>query len=143
MNFHLCSLFTATRSTLEYLLYSAQHYRSSRKWYAVFVAWDRLYFDVSFCSVGVSISAPIWGRIVDSQGPRIVFVLSFVFLLGGYSGIKHQFDSGLPSGTSTLPALSFYILVLCNFLTGCGSFGGMTSSLNSTVKSFSDEAVSE
>jgi MFS family permease len=91
----------------------------------------------------VSASAPIWGRIVDSQGPRILFLISFVFLLGGYSGIKHLYDSGLSPGTSTLPALSFYTLVFCNFLTGCGGFGGLTSALNSTVKSFSDEVVSE
>ena len=97
----------------------------------------------SFCSVGVSSSAPIWGRIVDSQGPRILFLLSFVFLLGGYSGIKHLYDSGPPPGTSTLPALNFYILVLCSFLTGCGSFGGITGTLNSTVKSFPGEVVSE
>ena len=95
-----------------------------------------------FCPVGVSASAPIWGRMVDSQGPRILFLLSFAFLLGGYSGIKYLYDSGPPPGTSTLPALSFYILVLCNFLTGCGSFGGLSSSLNSTVKSFPDEVVS-
>ena len=30
--FHICSLFTATRSTLEYLLYSAQHHRPGREW---------------------------------------------------------------------------------------------------------------
>ena len=66
-----------------------------------------------------------------------------MFLLGGYSGIKYLYDSGLPPGTNTLPSLSFYILVLCNFLTGCGSFGGYTGSLNSTVKSFPDEVVSE
>jgi hypothetical protein len=108
-----------------------------------FSACARLYFDIFFCPVGVTISAPVWGRIVDSQGPRILFVLSFVFLLGGYSGIKYLYDSGLPPGTSTLPALRFYILVLCNFLTGAGSFGGLTSSLNSTVKSFPDEIVSE
>ena len=100
-------------------------------------------FFLFLCSVGVSTSAPIWGRIVDSQGPRILFIISFVFLLGGYSGIKHLYDSGPPPSTNSLPALSFYILVLCNFLTGCGGFGGLTSSLNSTVKSFSDEVVSE
>ncbi|KAF8812968.1 hypothetical protein BYT27DRAFT_7085677, partial [Phlegmacium glaucopus] len=33
-------------------------------------------------------SAPVWGRIVDSRGPRIIFIVSFAFLLGGYSGIK-------------------------------------------------------
>ena len=93
----------------------------------------------------MSDSAPIWGRIVDSHGHWTlqIFVLSIVFLLGGYSGIKHLYDSGLPPGISTLPALSFYILVLLNFLIGCGSYGGMTSTLNSTVKSFPDEVVSE
>ena len=95
-----------------------------------------------FRLVGASISAPILGRIVDSQGPRILFVLSFALLLGGYSGIKYLYDTGLPSGTSTLPSLSLYILVLCKFLTGCGGFGGLTSSLNSTVKSFPSEEVS-
>jgi MFS family permease len=109
----------------------------------LFFAYTRLYFDVFFCSVGVSASAPIWGRMVDSRGPRILYLLSFVFLLGGYSGIKHLYDSGPPPGTSALPALSFYILVLCSFMTGCGSFGGVTSTLNSTVKSFPDEVVSE
>lgn len=102
-----------------------------------------IFWCFSFCSVGVSASAPIWGRIVDLHGPRILFLISFVFLLGGYSGIKHLYDSGPPPGTSTLPALSFYTLVLCSFLTGCGSFAGVTGTLNSTVKSFPDEVVSE
>ena len=44
---------------------------------------------------------------------------------------------------STLPVLSFFILTFCKFLTGCGGFGGVTGALNSTVKSFPDEAVSE
>ena len=96
-----------------------------------------------FCSAGMSTTAPIWGRMVDSHSPRILFVLSFAFLLGGYSGIKYLYDSGLPPGTSTLPALSFYMLVFCNFLTGFGSFGGLSTTLNSTVKSFPDEVVSE
>ena len=102
-----------------------------------------VFFLLFFPSAGVSISAPIWGRIVDLHGPRILLLISFVLLLGGYSGIKHFYDFGLPPGTSTLPAPSFYILVFCNFLTGSGSFGGLTSSLNSIVKSFPDGVVSE
>ncbi|KAF8812676.1 MFS general substrate transporter [Phlegmacium glaucopus] len=85
-------------------------------------------------------SAPVWGRIVDSRGPRIIFIVSFAFLLGGYSGIKYFYDSGLPPDTNTLPTLSFYLLVLCTLLTGSGSMGGLTGSLNSTVKSFPDGA---
>ena len=106
-----------------------------------FFVYARLYFDYFF-SAGVT-TAPIWGRMVDSQKPRILFLLSFTFLLGGYSGIKYIYDSGLAPGTSTLPALSFYMLVLCIFLTGSGSFGGLCTTLNSTVKSFPDEVVSE
>ena len=92
---------------------------------------------------GAYASAPIWGRIVDLRGPRIVLIISCVFVLGGYSGIKYFYDSGLAHGTNTLPALSFYILVLCSFLTGAGSLGGLTGAMNTTVKSFPDELVSE
>ena len=80
--------------------------------------------------------------VVDSRGPRIVLSVSFVFLLGGYSGIKYIYDSALPPGTSTLPTLGVYLLVLYSFLMGSGSLGGLTSSLNSTVKSFPDGVVS-
>ena len=68
--------------------------------------------------------------------------MSCALLLGGYSGIKHLYDSGLVPDTSTLPALSFYIL-LCKFLTGSGGLGGLINSMNTTVKSFPDEVVSE
>src|SRR5882757_9868145 len=96
-----------------------------------------------FSPAGVYTCAAIWGRMADLHGPRILLLISFALLLGGYSGIKILYDSGLPSGTSTLPALSFYFLVLCNFLTGSGSVGGMTSSGNATVKSFPDKIVSQ
>jgi MFS family permease len=89
--------------------------------------------------------APIWGRIVDSRGPRILLITSSALLLGGYSGITYLYDSGLQphhDETNTLPTLSFYMLVFCSFLTGSGGCGGLTSSLNSTVKSFPDAAVS-
>jgi len=103
----------------------------------------RLNYIFFFVSAGVYCSGPVCGRIVDARGPRIILIVSFAFLLGGYSGIKYLYDSGLPPDTSTLPALSFYSLVLCSFLTGSGGFGGLTSSLNSTVKSFPDGAVSK
>ncbi|KAF8812677.1 MFS general substrate transporter [Phlegmacium glaucopus] len=91
-------------------------------------------------NAGGYLSCSVWGRIVDSRGPRIVLIVSFAFLLGGYSGIKYFYDSGLLPNTNTLPALSFYLLVLCSFLTGSGGMGGLTSSMNSTVESFPDGA---
>ena len=73
----------------------------------------------------------------------MLLMISSALLLGGYSGIKYLYDSGLqPHETNTLPTLSFYMLVFCSFLTGSGGLGGLTSSLNSTVKSFPDAAVS-
>jgi hypothetical protein len=78
---------------------------------------------------------------VDSRGPRILLACSFVFLLGGYSGIKYIYDSGLAPDALSAPSIVFYALLLCSFLTGVGSLGGLTSSVNSTAKTFPDRAV--
>ena len=92
-------------------------------------------------SVGVYSTGPIWGRIVDSHGPRILLASSFVFLLGGYSGIRYFYVSGLAPDALTVPILSFSALVLCSFLTGAGGNGGFMSAVNSTAKTFPDRAV--
>ena len=87
----------------------------------------------SFCT--------IWGRIVDSHGPRIPLAFSFICLLGGYGGIKYFYDSGLAPDALSAPAIIFYALLLCSFLTGVGSAGGSTSAIFSTTKTFPDRAV--
>ncbi|EDQ99776.1 uncharacterized protein LACBIDRAFT_315269 [Laccaria bicolor S238N-H82] len=46
--------------------------------------------------IGVYASGPIWGRIVDRRGPRILLACGFMFLFGGYSGIRHLYDEGVP-----------------------------------------------
>jgi hypothetical protein len=78
---------------------------------------------------------------VDSRGPRILLACSFVSLLGGYSGIRYLYDSGLAPDALSVPAISFCALLLCSYLTGAGSAGGFTSSVNSTAKTFPDRAV--
>ena len=78
---------------------------------------------------------------MDSRGPRILLACSFVFLLGGYSGIRYLYDSGLPPGASSAPPIIFYALLLCTFLTGVGGAAGNTSSVNTTAKTFPDRAV--
>ena len=95
-----------------------------------------------FSSVGVYTTGPVWGRIVDSRGPRILLSCAFVFLLGGYMGMRYLFNAGLPKGVEHLPVLGFVTLVLCSYLTGAGGNGGLTSSVNSTAKSFPDQMVS-
>ncbi|KDR74212.1 hypothetical protein GALMADRAFT_249944 [Galerina marginata CBS 339.88] len=91
-------------------------------------------------NVGVYSSGPIWGRIVDSRGPRILLVCAFLFLLGGYSGIRYLYDTGLSPGVKSLSTFGVCILVLFSFTTGAGGNGGLTSSVNSTAKSFPDQA---
>lgn len=92
--------------------------------------------------MGVYGTAPFWGRIVDSRGPRILLVIAFVSLLVGYNGMRYLYDRGLSSGATDLTTVSFGALVLFGFLTGIGGNGGLTSAMNSTAKSFPDGLVS-
>ena len=136
--FHFCSVFATTRNTAEDISYAVEHCRASWKWCGVSsipapTGWR--------FSVGANISGPLWGRIVDTRGPRILLACSFVFLLSGYSGIKYIYDSGLAPDASSAPAIVFYTLNFCSFLTGVGSSGGFASSVNSTAKTFPDRAV--
>ena len=94
------------------------------------------------CLVGVYGTAPLWGRIVDTRGPRILLVIAFVALLTGYNGIRWFYDMGLPPGATDLSTIGFCTLVLFGFLTGIGGNGGLASAMNSTAKSFPDGFVS-
>ena len=95
----------------------------------------------NFSLVGVYISGPFWGKIIDARGPRPLLVSAFIFLLSGYSGIRGIFDAGLGEGKD-LDTLRFIILVLCGFFSGVGGHAGMISALNTTAKNFPDHLVS-
>jgi MFS family permease len=92
--------------------------------------------------VGVYGVTPIVGRIVDAKGPRYVFVAACLLLLVGYSVIRFIYDRGAqPSGS--ISTFTFGLLVFSSFMTGVGGSGGLTSSINATVKSFPERAVSQ
>ncbi|KAF8075791.1 hypothetical protein FPV67DRAFT_383125 [Lyophyllum atratum] len=91
-------------------------------------------------NVGVFSSGPVWGRMVDLHGPRILLASAFVLLLTGYSGMRFIFDSGIPESSTSISTFMFAILVLCSFMTGAGGNGGLTSAVNSTAKTFPDKA---
>ena len=40
-----------------------------------------------------------------------------------------------------ISTLGFCVLIFCSFLTGAGGNAGLTSAMNATAKSFTDEAV--
>ncbi|KAG5339450.1 hypothetical protein C0989_004186 [Termitomyces sp. Mn162] len=82
--------------------------------------------------VGVYTTGPIWGRMVDTHGPRMPMASAFVLLLVGYTGIKFIFDAGVPtnananSSTNTISSFTSCVLVLCGFMTGAGGNSGFT-----------------
>lgn len=91
--------------------------------------------------VGVYATAPLWGRLVDTNGPRLLLAIAFISLLVGYNGVRHFYDAGLPAGTNSLSTLAFGTLAFCSFLTGIGGNGGLASAMNVTAKSFPDGLV--
>ena len=64
-----------------------------------------------------------------------------MLLLGGYSGIRHRYDEGIPDDAASLSTFGLYTLVLFSFMTGAGGNCGLTSAVNSTAKTFPDRMV--
>ncbi|KAF8994344.1 hypothetical protein BDQ17DRAFT_1431105 [Cyathus striatus] len=90
-------------------------------------------------NVGVYVTGPILGRLVDTRGPRILILSASILLFLGYGGIKLIYDTGLPADSSpetTLPFGRFLLLVLCSFLTGAGGDAGLMSAVNTTARPF-------
>ncbi|KAI5988454.1 major facilitator superfamily domain-containing protein [Pisolithus marmoratus] len=90
-------------------------------------------------NVGDSVSGPVWGRIVDSRGPRILLAGAFVCSIVGYSGIKRMYGDGTGSGTS-ISSVHFALLITCSLLTGLGANAGVTAAVNTVAKSFPESA---
>ncbi|KAI6106166.1 major facilitator superfamily domain-containing protein [Pisolithus croceorrhizus] len=90
-------------------------------------------------NAGVSVSGPIWGRIVDFRGPQIPLVGAFVFSLVGYAGMKRMYDEGTDSGTS-ISSAHFLLLMVCSLLTGLGAHAGVVAAVNTTARSFPESA---
>ncbi|KZT13250.1 MFS general substrate transporter [Laetiporus sulphureus 93-53] len=91
-------------------------------------------------NIGVYGSAPIWGRIADTRGPRSLLVMAFFALAIGYTGIRYFFDKGLPENSSSLSLFGICMLVFFGFLTGLGGNGGLVTAMNATAKSWPDRA---
>ncbi|EAU82411.2 hypothetical protein CC1G_11097 [Coprinopsis cinerea okayama7 len=94
-------------------------------------------------NIGVYSTGPIWGRIVDKRGPRILLASACAFLLAGYLGIKFMYDAEEEGGEEDtkdgIPTLGFVFLALCCFLTGAGGCAGLAGAVNSTAKTFPDQ----
>ncbi|KAF8812686.1 hypothetical protein BYT27DRAFT_7182394 [Phlegmacium glaucopus] len=87
-------------------------------------------------TVRSSLSGPVFGKIVDSRGPRILLACAFIFLISGYSGITLLYDSGGRPDIKSLPTLIFAALMRCSSLVKSGGIAAYNASVNSTAKLF-------
>ncbi|KAH9963274.1 major facilitator superfamily domain-containing protein [Russula dissimulans] len=88
-------------------------------------------------NIGVYMSGPVWGKIADTRGPRLLLIVGFITLLSGYSGIRGIFDAGLGNATE-LSRPRLVLLILCSFITGIGGNSSMAAAMNTTAKNFPD-----
>jgi len=100
-----------------------------------------LHASFNFTVVGVYLTGPFLGKVVDARGPRLLLIGAFISLLSGYSGIRGIYDAGLGEATE-LSQVRFVLLTICSFITGVGGHAGMASAMNTTAKSFPDNFVS-
>ncbi|KIY68607.1 MFS general substrate transporter [Cylindrobasidium torrendii FP15055 ss-10] len=90
-------------------------------------------------NLGVYSTGPIWGKVVDSKGPKIPLALAFILLFSGYSGIRHIYDQGLLAEQSTISSLTFWSMLVCAFMTGAGGNGGNSACVNAIARTFSEK----
>lgn len=90
-------------------------------------------------NMGVYTSGPFWGKLVDTRGPRILFVSALFLLSAGYFGIRAFYDGNFdflsPDGMS---GFGFTLIILFAICSGLGGNAGLTAAVNATAKSFPD-----
>ncbi|WVQ97537.1 hypothetical protein IAU59_004651 [Kwoniella sp. CBS 9459] len=106
-------------------------------------------------NLGVYLTGPLWGKLVDARGPKLSLLLGGLCCLIGYSTVhafyvgtfslrapSASYDPSNPDSdtdTDTSPTqFRLFFLLFAMFLTGCGGASGLTSGVNATAKSFPD-----
>lgn len=83
-------------------------------------------------NLGVYLSGPLVGSVVDWRGPRMVLSGGGLAILVGYLSIRAIYDGGIG-------AVGIYGLIAAEALTGIGSCCALSSSTNAVAKSFEVE----
>lgn len=87
-------------------------------------------------NLGVYLTGPFSGIVVDRQGPRLVLAFAGFSLLMGYASLYSIYSS--PSAFKHVGILG---LSLANAMTGIGSSAALSASVNTVAKSFSAKQV--
>ncbi|KZO93801.1 MFS general substrate transporter [Calocera viscosa TUFC12733] len=85
-------------------------------------------------NLGVYLSGPFWGFVVDKRGPSLPLLVASGLLISGYMGIRMAFDGVL----ILRGGWELGMLALFGFCTGSGGNAGLTGAVNATAKSFHD-----
>ena len=134
------SICTPAGNTSYYQPHRAQHDSFGLRPYVPFYG-SLIIFHNSSTPVGASMTAPFYGRITDTRGPRILLTVAFLLLLLGYLGTLSLYDAGPHAGATTASPLTISLLLICAFMIGSGSSSGITAAVNTTAKTFPDNAV--
>ncbi|KAF8939678.1 hypothetical protein BGZ47_008082 [Haplosporangium gracile] len=78
---------------------------------------------------GLFLSGPLFGRLVDSKGPRTVGLLSAALLVAGYSGLSLTYSGAFSS-------FGFFTSFLFLILVGMGSQAGYMTSVSTNAHNF-------
>ncbi|UZJ55249.1 hypothetical protein CBS101457_004569 [Exobasidium rhododendri] len=84
-------------------------------------------------NMGVYLSGPIWGRLVDKKGPKVALGMGASLVLIGYGGLSMAYDGKFGSNAPIL------LLALLSLSTGLGNCAGFTAAMNAQAKSWGEE----
>lgn len=96
-------------------------------------------------NLGVYLTGPIFGKIVDTYGPRIPLLAAAILNFVGYQSVRLFYLGVIPIRSSSAspedPASSFgvFLMALSLFCTGSAGSAGLGSAMNTAARSFPDK----
>lgn len=84
-------------------------------------------------NMGVYLSGPFWGRLVDRKGPKIALALGAILVAIGYGGLSVSYQG------TVWPSTSLSALGMFSLFSGLGNSGAFTAAMNAQAKSWKEE----